>query len=151
MIRRIITVCFISSFICSFSLYAQENQSKETKRVLLAFYVMTPQYQSIVDTFKENVKNSSAKSKFKIEYDTLEVEGDREAFIASLNEHDENGDVIFTVGALNATAIKESGVSLPVVFAGVRVPLPRPADSASAGPGRLPGGPPWLRFSGFPG
>jgi len=103
-------------FLCAANGYAAE-------KVLLAVYFDNPDYRTARKTFRAELTKAAVKEGLDVEFMELNTNGDREAFIARLKELEPEVDLIFTAGTPNAMAVKQAGITKPVIFNAVADPV----------------------------
>jgi putative tryptophan/tyrosine transport system substrate-binding protein len=93
------------------------------KKVAIAYYYDSPEYSTVIENFKTTLESSLGSVSHKVEFVTVTNQGDRDAFIASVKAIQNEVDMFFVPGTVNAMAVKEAEVTKPVIFSGVADPV----------------------------
>ncbi len=94
-------------------------QAQAAQKILLGVFADNPDYASARESFRTNLEKEALLSGLDVEFIELNTQGDRAAFIARLQELSPEVDMVYTTGTPNALAVKESGISNPVLFSAV--------------------------------
>jgi putative tryptophan/tyrosine transport system substrate-binding protein len=98
-------------------------QAGTAKKVLLAVYFDNPDYQNSRNTFQEELAKEAKKAGLKIEFIVLDTQGSKGLFLSQIKKMEQAIDLIFTAGTPNCLAIKEAGITKPVIFTAVADPV----------------------------
>jgi len=98
-------------------------QAQTVKNVLLAVNADNPDYANARGAFKNTLEAEGAKAGLAIKFTVLDTKGDRAAFLARLKELEPTIDLIFVPGTPNAMAVKEAGITKPVIFTALANPV----------------------------
>ncbi len=118
---RIFKMCL--SFVLMGALFLCATNGYAAKKVLLAVYFDNPDYKTARNTFRAELTKAAAREGLDIEFMELNTNRDKEAFITRLKELEPEVDLIFTTGTPNAMAVKQAGITKPVVFSAVANPV----------------------------
>jgi len=98
-------------------------QAGISKKVLLAVYYDNPDYVNCRNVFQEELAKEAKKAGFNIEFMVLDTQGSKELFLSQIKKMEPQIDLIFTAGTMNCLAIKEAGITKPVIFTAVADPV----------------------------
>ncbi len=98
-------------------------QADTAKKVLLAVYFDNPDYLNSRNTFQEELAKEAKKAGFNIAFMVLDTQGSKELFLSQIKKMEPQIDLIFTAGTPNCLAIKEAGITKPVIFTAVADPV----------------------------
>jgi len=104
-------------------LLATTTQAQNVKRVLLAVIADNPDYANARNTFREGLDAEGRKMGLDIQFTALDTKGDKDAFMAKLKEMEPTIDLIFVPGTPNAMAVKQAGITKPVIFTAIANPI----------------------------
>ncbi len=97
--------------------------AEAAKKVLLAVYYDNPDYLACRKAFQEELAIQAKKAGLKLEFMVLDTQGSKGLFLNQLKKMEQDIDLIFTAGTPNCLAIKEAGITKPVVFTAVADPV----------------------------
>jgi len=104
-------------------LLATTTQAQNVKRVLLAVNADNPDYANARNTFREGLEAEGSKAGLDVKFTVLDTKGDKDAFMAKLKELEPTIDLIFVPGTPNAMAVKQAGITKPVIFTAIANPV----------------------------
>ncbi len=120
---KIIRYIAISILINMIMLLPWTAQAGINKKVLLAVYYDNTDYDTCRNIFKEELALEAKKAGLTLEFMVLDTHGSKELFINQLKKMEPQIDLIFTAGTPNCLAIKEAGITKPVIFTAVADPV----------------------------
>jgi putative ABC transport system substrate-binding protein len=98
-------------------------QAQKVKKVLLAVNADNPDYGNARNTFREGLETEGRKAGLDVKFTVLDTKGDKDAFMAKLKEMEPTIDLIFVPGTPNAMAVKQAGITKPVIFTAIANPV----------------------------
>lgn len=98
-------------------------EADTAKKVLLAVYYDNPDYLNCRNVFQEELTKEAAQAGLNIEFMILDTQGSKEFFLSQIKKMEPQIDLIFTAGTPNCLAIKEAGITKPVIFTAVADPV----------------------------
>ncbi len=125
MIKKVLLVCILilTSIPAFFSPARAAINFNKTYRVLVAVYDDNEDYRAARKAFTEGLSQQADRLGLKIKFiDLFSGSYTRAQFISELKKTEKNADMIFTTGTVNALAVKEAGVTKPVIFSAVASP-----------------------------
>ncbi len=98
-------------------------QAESAQKVLLAVFYDNPDYVNCRNIFREKLAKEAKQAGLNIEFLILDTQGSKGLFLNQLKKLEQEIDLIFTAGTPNCLAIKESGITKPVIFTAVADPV----------------------------
>ncbi|MBU1998172.1 MAG: hypothetical protein KKE64_01605, partial [Candidatus Omnitrophica bacterium] len=92
-------------------------------KIAIVTNVDNPDYKNCRETFEREIKREGPANGIDIDFVYLDTKGDKAAFISGVNNLAAEVDLFFVAGTPNALAIKEAGVTKPVLFNAIAGPV----------------------------
>jgi putative tryptophan/tyrosine transport system substrate-binding protein len=102
---------------------ADTAKGTKSKKVLLAVFFDNPDYDSSRKAFRDELDKQAKLAKMKIDFMLLDTQGSKSLFISQLKKMEPLVDLIFVAGTPNCLAVKEAGITKPVIFTAVADPV----------------------------
>ena len=102
---------------------ADKAKEAKSKKVLLAVFFDNPDYESSRKAFREELDKQAKSANVKIDFMLLDTQGSKGLFISQLKKMEPQVDLIFVAGTPNCLAVKEAGITKPVIFTAVADPV----------------------------
>lgn len=92
-------------------------------KVAIVTNVDNPDYKTCRDTFERELKKAAVDKSLDVEVVTLDTKGNKEQFLAEVKKMEPDVAVFFVPGTPNALALKEAGITKPIIFNAVAGPV----------------------------
>lgn len=99
------------------------NFSAYAAKIAILTNIDNPDYKSCRNSFEQAVKKEADSRNVPIEIVYVDGQGDKENFIAEIKKIEPSVDLFFVAGTPNALAVKEAGVTKPVIFNAIAGPV----------------------------